>query len=223
MRNRLIIFLLLASISFDSFGQDTTWRVVRVDEYLTLSMPGNPDRRDSTVMIDGKPVATKRVTLGTPSITLDATMRPNETEMKADDPQSLEFALTANARKMESAFTDSGFDVQVSDTTMMGFLSKRLVVSAKDDKITRIKINIFLINDRVYTLTGHASQGSDPQHLWSLYDAFLQSATFVTPIKEEARFENKEVERSYKWAYIAGGIGFVVLVALVAMRFRKKN
>ncbi len=164
---------------------------MKIDENLTISLPGNVSQTDTTFEKDKKGRRFRIFQTQTKNSTLALSITPNETNINVNNSVSWEKALTEMAKGALKAMSEKGLNCLIVDTVIDNIPCKKLFCQ---NEIIPIAVNyIFLVNDKMYALQAATLDNSLSGYGIREIDQFVQSVHFdATAIKEQQFGSNAE-------------------------------
>ncbi len=184
----LAVFLLLASLA--TLSQDSTWKITRVDENLTLTLPARLEKRDTTKLIGTTSFVFRIYKALTATSTFVLTVTPNTINGKINNRESLDEVYDVAEQKTKNLKYYKGLRSVASDTVIDKAMGRKMTMYNDTDRTAQpIEMYFFLVNDKIYYLLSH-THGSVTEHEQE-QKKILGSIHFtVTSIKEQ-QFDSK--------------------------------
>jgi hypothetical protein len=221
MSMKIILVLTSLLCATFLFSQDSNWNKVRVNEDLTISLPGQVITQDTIVGKDGFSATMRVLEANAKYSTLRVVVTPNGTKLNVNDRESLRIALEGISTGICKTATDQGLDCMKSDTTIDRIESKKIVVyNMKESTVFGIQY-VFLVNDRMYLITQQTIL-SDEKKLNEELKMLINSIHFNHIKIKEQKFESKAESTGYGTGYLFGQLlGFLLIGTVVWFVFKK--
>jgi hypothetical protein len=150
MRN----FFLVVSFSFFfscSFCQDTGWRKVRIDSFLTVSLPGSVVKKDTTLAAKNTLYKTKIFRAETEFAILLITVMETDLNVNPYQPESMQKSYEGVKQGFRKNIEDKGFSLEMKDTVVNSIQGFKANVFTDDHRITMNRMSYnFCVNSLTY-------------------------------------------------------------------------
>ncbi len=218
--NKFICLIFSLIISFQVSSQDSLWKQIRVDENLTLSLPGKPVILDTTMERNNYNYRFLFYKLETPFSILTITATPTETGTNVNNSESLKKALDELTRGTCASAEDKGLTCVSTDTILNNIPGKKFRMYHRDPGMFLYFFAYsFILNDKMYSFTT-IPIGADSTNVDFRNETFtlLRSIHFKQNEIKEQEFNSKAESTAYKMGEI---FGYVVIGALLFYFVRK--
>ena len=198
MKKGLIIIISLISLAY-LYAQNTTWKKINIDENLTMFMPGEVTRVDTSFIKNGQELRFRVFKTETESSTLALTITPNETNLRVDNLESLQTALEKIAEGSCNAAIDKGLLCSTTDTAIDEIPGKKNKIYSKNSNNHSVVFNyIFLVNDKMYMFsTAFSTNAPAVSNAVQEAHRFLNDIHFNKTAIKEQKFKSKAESLGY--------------------------
>ncbi len=225
---RVSFFLLLLLFAASTlFAQDTSWREIKVDENLRISLPSQLSRIDTVIDQKGQKMHFKLLTGKTGDNTVILTVTPEATNINADNPETLKEGMKGIKRGMQNSIVQKGLYCTFKDTVVDKLTCVKALIYAKAAVNPNMFYYIFLVNDKMYSVAYTLPQADSAYLAKNDLDRLLMSIHFNKASIKEQRFPSKADSLGYKFGFALGGFMVLALLAgaifLIVYFVRKNN
>jgi hypothetical protein len=219
MKSRIIIIITFFG-AFYLYGQDTVWKKINIDENLSIFLPGKVIQTDTFFLKDDKKMRFRVFKTQTEFSAFGVAITPNETNINADNRETLKTALDRIAKGSCTAAVRKGFTCLSSDTMVNNIPCKKTKIYKERAPFTPpIFSYIFLVNDKMYMFSttpfDYLENMANSSHESNL---LLNSIRFTSTIKEK-QFDSNAESIAYKIGYYF--IPALLIIGIIVYVVRK--
>lgn len=200
-----------------SHAQDSLWSKLIIDENLSISFPPISFESDTSFERDGKNYRFRVLRAETESSVLGLVITPNETNINANNQESLISALEGMAKGSVKSLSNQGFNCAVSDTLIESILCKK--ITCLNEYASALNAYIFLINDKMYAFQGSAADENNTSLALNDLNRVLKSIRFTSSTVKEQQFSTRAESIGYNIGRLL--VPLLIVAAIIAFIARK--
>ena len=222
MKKNVIIIAFIIFSTCIANAQDTLWNRIKVDENISISLPGEVQKIDTSFVKKGQKFDMRILVAQTDYAALGITLSPNETNINVDNLESLKKALASIAKGATNSMREQGLRCNSIDTTIDKMPCKKLSCIGKKNGVPMTIVTYsFLINDKVYAIQS-AFIPEFNAYGFAETDSLIKSIHVETASVKELQFLSKAESVGYKFGHFIGMLVFPAIVIGLIIYFVRR-
>ena len=162
---KIIIILLVQFIGNNSFSQDTYWKEINIDKYLTLSLPDNFNSIDSFIIRDGKKYDLKLFKANLKSSTIGITIMDCGKSMNPYENIYYENGFIELKKGFNENAESKGLKVDFFDTKVDNVAGFKAILYSDNSKKNILYINyVFWVDNYNYSFIAVPLNNDDTEN-----------------------------------------------------------
>ncbi len=209
-----------------SFCQDTEWRYVRIDSFLSVSLPGNFISFDTVLVKKGKSFSTRVFKTSTKFSHLGVTVTQTDLNINPYDYRSMKEAYEGVKYGFMRNAESQGFSVDMKDTIVNSVQGFKADVFTDDSRTLINRINyLFCVNSITYSIVAAPVENKTAEFNEDL-EKLVQSIRFNKKeiLRSAPANDNDELSSSFEKGQKLGELlGPILLVVGIVIFFVYKS